>query len=119
MIRFLDWFGTIAKFEITERRLPDGSLMNFIIVAYEGDWTDELLFNDKFKFYEDVQLKEGSGLKFIDKAFIPILRRTFFKFKLDNSPAILAVPATGEEFNFEIYGSDGRKGLHLLHEQEL
>lgn len=36
-VEFLEWKGSYARFKIKRGHLPDGRLLNRIIVAHEGD----------------------------------------------------------------------------------
>ncbi len=124
LIKFLGWKGFYALFEIQSRQLPDRRLLNEIIVAHEGDWITETSMNchPEYAKYEDVQTALGEGLEFECKELSQCMERSLFKFKLKSCAHkyVLAVPATGEEICFEIYGSEGdNHGKHLLVEREL
>lgn len=74
----------------------------------------------EYESYEDVQKALGSGLEFISKEFSTVLKRSLISYSFEyGSEAILAVPATGEEIYFEIYGSDRTHAIFLLEEREL
>ncbi len=123
LIKFLGWRGAYALFEITHRCLSDGQLEE-IIVAHEGNWTTEegMVCHREYTKYEDVQDALGEGLEFECKELSQCMGRSLFKFKLKSCAHkyVLAVPATGEEICFEIYGSQGHNhGMHLLVEREL
>ena len=121
-IKFKDWKGQYALFEIMAGGLPDGSLLERIIVAHEGKWIEEdgMICHPEFQLYEDVQKKMGTGLFFKGKEYSDILNRSIFEFSVkDYGIAMLAVPATGEEISFEVYGSSKKGPLHLLLSQEL
>lgn len=94
-----------------------------ILVAHEGDWTTEegMSCHFPYKRYEDVQKDLGKGLIFKRKGFSKVSRRSLFLFEIDKTcnEHILAVPATGEEIYFEIYGIDKSGDLVLLVEREL
>lgn len=121
-IEFLGWEGTYAKFKIKRAQLPNSGTLERIIVAHEGDWTttESMGCYPEFDSYENVQKELGSGLTFISKEYSNVMKRSLFSYSFDyGSEAILAVPATGEEIFFEIYGSDRYHGLYLLIEGEL
>lgn len=121
-VEFLGWEGSYARFKIRRGRLPNGQTLERIIVAHEGDWTgaEGMVCYPEYAAYEDVQEALGSGLTFVAKEFSEILRRSLFTYSFEyGSEAVLAVPATGEEIYFEIYGSDRYHGLFLLVEREL
>lgn len=119
-VNFLGWDNVFAKFEIQGTHLYDGQRIRYLVVACEGDWTDDLRgFYPDITFYEEVQNNLGSGLEFIDKEYCPLLKRSFFKFKLEDPSPCLVVPASGEELHFEIYGLNAGGSLLLLLEQEL
>ena len=103
--------------------LPNGKNLRAILVAHEGDWTKEegMSCHSEYKFYEDVQCDLGKGLVFRVKGFSTINRRSLFLFDVDKAynEHILAVPATGEEIYFEIYGVDTEDNLVLLVKREL
>ena len=93
-----------------------------VIVAHEGNWlTSDFRQFYGYDTYEDAQRKYGIGLIFVSKEYSDVLNRTLFSFEFEDffSEAILAVPATGEEIYFEVYGSDNNHGLVLLTEREL
>ncbi len=121
-VEFLGWEGSYARFKIRRERLPNGQTLERIIVAHEGDWTqaEGMSCHPEYDAYEDVQEALGSGLTFVAKEFSEMLRRSLFTYAFEyGSEAVLAVPATGEEIYFEIYGSDRYHGLFLLVEREL
>lgn len=121
-VEFLGWKGTDALFKIKKGILPNDRLLKRIIVAHEGDWISSIggLCVHGFKRHEDVQKRLGFGLNFMSKEYSKSLNRSLFFYSFeDGDEATLAVPATGEEIYFEIYGSDGHHGLYLLVEQEL
>lgn len=121
LVEFLGWEGGYAKFKIKRTKLPNGRTLERIIVAHEGDWiTDGIWGYRKYNAYEDVQNALGSGLAFIEKEYSAVLKRSLMSYSFEyGSEAILAVPATGEEIYFEIYGSDRLHGMYLLVEREL
>ena len=121
-IEFLGWEGAYAKFKVKRVKLPNGRTLERIIVAHKGHWNtaDGMWCHREYDSYEDVQKKLGIGLSFIAKEYSDVLRRSLISYSFEyGSEAILAVPATGEEINFEIYGSDNNHGLCLLVEREL
>lgn len=121
-IEFLGWEGSYAKFKVKRGQLPNGRTIERIIVAHEGNWTtaDGMWCYREYDSYEDVQKKLGSGLSFIAKEYSDVLKRSLISYSFEyGSEVILAVPATGEEIYFEIYGSDRNHGLYLLVELEL
>ena len=73
------------------------------------------------EIYEDVQGDLGKGLVFRRKGFSVINRRSLFLFEIDKTcnEHILAVPATGEEIYFEIYGVDTDGNILPLVTREL
>ena len=125
-ISFIDWCGPshiYASFRINRTDLPSGKSIESILVAHEGDWTSKegMSCHHHYKHYEDVQDDLGKGLMFRRKGFSKINRRSLFLFDIDktSNEHILAVPATGEEIYFEIYGVDTDGNLILLVQQEL
>lgn len=121
-VEFLGWEGTYARFKIKSGQLPNSRNLERIIVAHEGDWpnTEGMLCHREYDSYEDVQKALGTGLTFISKEYSTILKRTLISYSFEyGSEAVLAVPATGEEIYFEIYGSDKYHGLNLIVEREL
>lgn len=122
IVEFLGWEGSYAKFRIKRGQLPNGRALERIIVAHEGNWIEanEIWSYREYDSYDDVQNKLGNGLSFIAKEFSKVLNRSLISYSFEyGSEAILAVPATGEEIYFEIYGSDKYHGLNLLVEREL
>lgn len=121
-VEFLGWEGCYARFKIKRGYLPDGRLLNRIIVAHEGDWLsdDAMMCHKGYDTYEDVQTSLGNGLVFISKEYSQLMSRSLFSFSFEyGEEAILAVPATGEEIYFEIYGADRNHGLFIIEEREL
>jgi hypothetical protein len=118
IVEFLGWTGCNARFRINVSiaNLPFGLGLQRIIVAHEGNWT-----NSTSSDYETVQEQLGLGLKFISKEYSTLLNRTLFSYLIEECHyVILAVPATGEDFSFEIYGTDNwQRGLCLLDRREL
>lgn len=69
---------------------------------------------------ENIEKALGYGLDFDAKEYSTIMKRSLFSYSLDYvKDAVLAVPATGEEIYFEIYGADDHHGMFLLVEREL
>ena len=122
-ITFIGWCGIYASFHIDRMDLPNGKNLTAILVAHEGDWTTEegMCCHAHYKSYEDVQSDLGKGLVFRRKGFSVINRRSLFLFEIDKTcnEHILAVPATGEEIYFEIYGVDTDGNILLLVKREL
>ena len=125
-ISFINWCGPshiYASFQINRTDLPSDREMRFLLVAHEGDWTTEegMSCHSAYKRYEDVQKDLGKGLVFRRKGISKVNRRSLFLFEIDKTcnEHILAVPATGEEIYFEIYGIDADGNLVLLVKQEL
>lgn len=125
-INFLNFCGPsriYASFHIDRMDLPNGKNLTAILVAHEGDWTTEegMSCHFPYKRYEDVQKDLGKGLIFKRKGFSAINSKSLFLFEIDKTcnEHILAVPATGEEIYFEIYGIDKSGDLVLLVDREL
>lgn len=125
-IQFSGWGGAnsiYARFQINRKELPNGNKFNKLLVAHEGNWTTEesMYCHPDYKNYEDVQNELGQGLVFSRKGFSRINKRSLFLYDFDNTSMkhILAVPATGEEIYFEIYGVDQYGSLVLLEKREL
>lgn len=121
LISFKGWKDTIALFEIDKDKMPDSLLIDKIIVSHEGDWLDEdaMICHRPYRNYEDVQAFLGKGLWFLRKWYSPEDNRSNFEFKFVGKEALLAVPATGEEIDFEIYGMGYDLQKHLLLKREL
>ena len=125
-ISFINWCGPshiYASFQINRTNLPSGKNIGSIMVAHEVDWTSEkgMLCHPHYRRYEDVQENLGKGLIFRRKGFSKINCRSLYLFDIDktSNEHIIAVPATGEEICFEIYGVDTDGNLVLLVKQEL
>lgn len=127
-IRFLGWGGPgfiYARFLINRKDLPNGQGLDKLLVAHEGDWTKEegMSCHSYYNKYEDVQFLLGKGLSLRKKGYSKINNRSLFLYDFDNrendGEYILAVPATGEEIYFEIYGVDPSGDLVLLVKREL
>lgn len=124
LVTFLGWEDSYALFRIERKVLANGKQMEKILVAHMGRWTekDGMACHPEYELYEDVQKDLGKGLGFICKEQSKVLYRSLFLYGFENSPDgeyILAVPATGEDFNFEIYGMDHFGSLVLLEQREL
>ena len=127
--RFIKFWGycgpshVYASFRIDRMDLPNGKNFTALLVAHEGDWTTEegMCCHAHYKYYEDVQGDLGKGLVFRRKGFSVINRRSLFLFEIDKTcnEHILAVPATGEEIYFEIYGVDTDGNILPLVKREL
>lgn len=124
LVTFLGWEGSYALFRIARKILANGNQIEKVLVAHLGSWTkkDGMMCHPEYELYEDVQKDLGKGLGFICKEQSKVLNRSLFLYGFENSPDgeyILAVPATGEDFNFEIYGMDYFGSLVLLVQREL
>lgn len=123
-VEFLGWEGSYARFRIHKTALPNGNDFEQIAVTHEGDWISygAMCCHTEYQHYEDVQQSKGKGLIFIGKQFREDIKRSEFKFRFlpwGCNDHILAVPATGEEIYFEIYGLDSNGNSVLLDEREL
>ena len=124
LVQFLGWKGCYALFSIKRGTLPNEKYFDKVLVAHEGHWTDakDMMCHREYEFYEDVQKDLGKGLSFVKKEYTEIQNRSLFLFDFEYTSDklhILAVPATGEEIYFEIYGVDQFGALVLLIEREL
>jgi len=126
MIKFTGWEkGVYGTFRLESNVTQQGQLIDRILIAHEGDWLSPfaMLCREGYDNYEDVQEDLGDGFKFVGKEYSNLLNRSFFLYEIARPAKELgykiAVPATGEEVYFEIYGLDSRNHLHLLWEQEL
>lgn len=124
LVKFLGWNGTYAIFSIKRGILPNEKNFERVLVAHEGHWVDSdgMLCHPEYELYEDVQKGLGKGLTFVKKEYSELLKRSLFLYEFNYEPDgnyVLAVPATGEEIYFEIYGVDQSGGLVLLVEREL
>ncbi len=125
-ITFIGWCGPsciYASFRIDRMNLPNGKDITALLVAHEGNWVTEggMCCHAHYKYYEDVQGDLGKGIVFRRKGFSVINHRSLFLFEIDKTcnEHILAVPATGEEIYFEIYGVDTDGNILLLVKREL
>lgn len=124
LVKFIGWKGTYAFFEIKQGKLPNDMKFEGILVSHEGNWidSDSMFCHPEFELYEDVQKGLGKGLTLVKKEYSECLNRSLFLFDFEyykKGEYILAVPATGEEIYFEIYGVDQFGALVLLVEREL
>lgn len=144
MITHIDYVGTFALFRIDRDKFRKMTDNINILVAQEGNWLTRegmsccwnipmrlrissilkhKMLPHRFENYEDIQKYLGRGLTFVGKEYSGLLNRTMVKFAFDDSTEsekyILAVPATGEEINFEIYGFTRDKALILILSREL
>lgn len=124
LVQFLGWKGCYALFSIKREILPNGEGFDKILVAHEGHWIDSdgMICHPEYEHYEDVQKDLGKGLTFIKKEYSEFLKRSLFLFDFEyvsDGNYLLAVPATGEEIYFEIYGVDQSGAMVLLVEREL
>ena len=124
LVHFLGWKESYALFSIKRGTLPNEKCFDKVLVAHEGHWTDakDMICHPEYEFYEDVQKDLGKGLTFIRKEYSENQKRSLFLFDFEYTSDrnyILAVPATGEEIYFEIYGVDQFGALVLLVEREL
>ena len=120
-VKFLGYEGgTYASFEINRELLPNGNRFEKLLIAHEGRWLDEMFCYQEYKFCENVQKGLGVGLTFVKKEYSELFNRSLFLYDFEYSPYYkLAVPATGEEIYFEIYGVDNNGACILLEEMEL
>lgn len=121
LIRFKGWEDTFALFEVHKGLMPNNQMIDKIRISHEGNWIDEdaMICHPKYDKYEDVQKELGKGLWFLRKWYSPQERKSNFEFKVLNNESILAVPATGEEIDFEIYGLGPARQETLLLKREL
>ena len=121
LITFKEWEGSYALFEITKGILYDNQLMDKILIIHEGDWIGEeaMTCHPRYTRYEDVQFDMGDGLLLLRKWFSLEKRRSYFEYKMIKNKSLLAVPATGEEIDFEIYGIGTNNNKILLLKREL
>ena len=122
-VNFLGWDDVYAKFEITGLSLPNGKNLMKILVAHEGRHWFSSSFYEFYRYmnYEDVQADLGHSLTFLSKEYSGLLNRALFLYEVDrfSKDILLAVPATGDEMYFEIYGVDELGAAVLLHQREL
>lgn len=126
MIKFTGWEkGVYGTFQLESGLLQPGILAERILIAHEGDWMDaaRMRFYKGYENYEDVQQDLGDGLKFVGKEYSKLLDRSFFLYEIVRPVKGLgykiAVPATGEEVYFEIYGLDSKGIQYLMLQTEL
>lgn len=126
MIKFTGWEkGVYGTFQLESVMLQPGIRAERILIAHEGNWTDAttMRFYKDYENYEDVQQDLGDGLKFVGKEYSKLLNRSFFLYEIVRPVKGLgykiAVPATGEEVYFEIYGLDSKGIQYLMLQREL
>lgn len=121
MVNFKGWNDTFALFDIKREAMNDPQELEKIIVCHQGDWLaeDAMDCHPRFENYEDVQTAMGYGLILLNKYFLPDKNRTCFEYLLHEKDCVLAVPATGEEIDFEIYGISPNQRKTLLLKREL
>lgn len=121
LIAFKEWKGLYALFELTKGMLYDNQVIDRIIISHEGDWIgeDAMMCYPQYSRYEDVQYDLGGGLFLLRKWFSSEKRRSYFEYKMLKNKSVLAVPATGEEMDFEIYGVGQDNNKILLIKREL
>lgn len=121
IITFKDWEGMFALFEITKGIMPNNKIIDKIIISHQGDWIcdDAMICHPRYAKYEEVQFDLGDGLIFLRKWFSNEKRKTYFEYKIIKNKSILAVPATGEEIDFEVYGKGEDNKEILLLKREL
>ena len=121
LIAFKEWKGSYALFELTKGMIYDNQVMDRIIISQEGDWIgeDAMMCHPQYDRYEDVQCDLGDGLFLLRKWFSSEKRRSYFEYKMIKNKSLLAVPATGEEIDFEIYGIGTNNNKILLMKRDL
>ena len=124
LVKFTGWVGSYATFSLKRGIMPNGILIERILVAHEGVWAtpEGMNCHPEYRLYEDVQQDLGKGLEFAGKEYSRFSNRSLFMYNFNSSDEneyILAVPASGEEINFKIYGMDAHGALTLLVEREL
>lgn len=123
MAEFLGREGMCGRFRIKTSAPTGGRALIGLLVAHEGDWLREKAMSPYplYENYEDVQPALGTGLYFRGKEYSQTYRRSLFLFTFSGEAdeRVLAVPATGEEIAFEIYGIDSDWRLLPLLEMEL
>ena len=100
---------------------------DFLIKAIDLGIIIDMSHMNRKTFSDTVELLReqkdlGKGLSFVKKEYTENLNRSLFLFDFEYTSDklhILAVPATGEEIYFEIYGVDQFGALVLLIEREL
>lgn len=120
-IRYGD--GGVALFEI-DPSLSGGWSRRGIIVMSELRCTPESIsfFNKPWTSLEEIQEKLGNRLKLEGKTECELLKRHTickYSFEYGEGSIILAFPATGEEFCFEIYSIGNQGQLNLQYHREL
>lgn len=114
--------GLYGIFKINRKALPNGREFKHVLVSFEGNWVDRKDIYE-YEHYEDVQQDQGNGLCFCHKEYFETSNCSRYLYDFGCIKAgedyVLAVPATGEEFKFRIYGVDDVGALILLWEMEL
>lgn len=126
IVEFTGWEnGIYGTFLMNSLTLPNGKCIEKILIAHEYDWTHSTAMSchQEYKLYEDVQRDLGKGLIFKCKEYSVLLNRSLFLYDFELSSkrteVKIAVPATGEEVCFEIYGLDDCGKVYLLLGREL
>ena len=101
--------------------MPNDQIMDKIIISHQGDWISEeaMTCHPEYARYEDVQFDLGDGLLLLRKWYSKENRKSYFEYKIIKNTSLLAVPATGEEIDFEIYGKSPNNQEILLLKREL
>lgn len=120
-ITFKGWNGLYALFEIHRDLMPDNMMIDKILISHQGNWIgeDAMMCHPEYARYEDVQRDMGEGLQFLKKWFSSEKRKSYFEYKIIKPESLLAVPATGEEIEFEVYGKGPDNKEILLLKREL
>lgn len=126
MIKFTGWEkGVYGTFQLESVQLQPGIWAERILIAHEGNWMDatRMRFYKDYENYEDIQQDLGDGLRLVGKEYSKLLGRSFFLYEIARPAKGLgykiAVPATGEEVYFEIYGVDSNGIQYLMLQREL
>lgn len=121
LIDFKGWNDKYALFAIGKGIIQNNQVLDKIVVCHQGNWASEdaMMCHPEYKKYEDVQVALGHGLKLLNKYYLPDKNRTCFEYLVNERDCVLAVPATGEEINFEVYGIDSNNIKTLLLQREL
>lgn len=126
MIKFTGWEkGVYGTFQLESMQLQPGIWAERILIAHEGNWIDSsvMMAYREYANYEDVQQDLGDGLRFVGKEYSKLFNRSLFLYEIARPAKGLgykiAVPATGEEFCFEIYGVDSKGIQYLMLHREL
>lgn len=121
VVKFINWQGCYALFSIQSHAPQHGINIQRVIVSQEGDWIgeDAMMCYPQYARYEDVQYDLGDGLFLLRKWLSPEKRKSYFEYEILKNNSVLAVPATGEEMDFEIYGLGPNNNKFLLIKREL